>query len=114
MKKITVATIKSIVRNGGATISAQGVRVSMRSGYQVSKQDLLVIPVAELTKQVLTTELGRLSARGEYLGVWIEDGLAYVDISCRVATKRKAMEMGRELSQLSVLRWRDGECLAVV
>ena len=114
MKKITVATIKSIIRNGGATITAQGVRVSMRSGYQVSKQDLLVIPVAELTKQVLTAELGRLSARGEYLGVWIENGLAYVDISCRVATKRKAMEIGRELSQLSVLRWRDGECLAVV
>ena len=114
MKKITVATIKSIIRNGGATITAQGVRVHLRSGYQVSKQDLYIIPVAELTKQLLTAELGRLSARGEYLGVWIEDGLAYVDISCRVPTKRGAMEMGRELSQLSVLRWRDGECLAVV
>ena len=114
MKKITVATIKSIIRNGGATITAQGVRVHLRSGYQVSKRDLYIIPVAELTKQLLTAELGRLSARGEYLGVWIEDGLAYVDISCRVPTKRGAMEMGRELSQLSVLRWHDGECLAVV
>lgn len=113
MKNITLATIKSIKRNGGATINKYGVRVSMKSGYQVSKQDLLIIPVDNLDKLILKELIKRLIKRGDYLGVWIDDGKAYIDISCRIATKSKAMEMGRELNQLSVLRWRDCECLAV-
>lgn len=114
MKNITLATIKSIKRNGGATINKYGVRVSMKSGYQVSKQDLLIIPVDELNKFTLKELMKLLVKRGDYLGVWIDDGKAYIDISCRVATKSGAMIMGRELKQLSVLRWRDCECLTVV
>lgn len=114
MKNITLATIKSIKRNGGATINKYGERVSMKSGYQVSKQDLLIIPVDELSKFTLKELMKLLVKRGEYLGVWIDDGKAYIDISCRVATKSGAMAMGRELKQLSVLRWRDCECLTVV
>jgi hypothetical protein len=113
MKNITTATVKSIIRNGGATINSKGERVNLKSGYQVSKCDLLIIPVAELTKYIIKEMMTKLAARGEYLGLWIDDGKVYVDISCRVATKRDAMQMGRDLNQLSVLRWRDGECLAV-
>lgn len=113
MKNITLATIKSIKRNGGATINKYGERVSMKSGYQVSKCDLLIIPVEELDKFIVKDLLGRLISRGDYLGLWIDNGSVYIDISCRIATKSKAMEMGRELNQLSVLRWSDMECLAV-
>jgi hypothetical protein len=113
MKNITLATIKSIKRNGGATINKYGERVTMKTGYQVSKEDLLIIPVDELNKLVLKELIKKLISRGEYLGVWIDNGNVYIDISCRIATKSKAMEMGRELNQLSILRWRDCECLAV-
>ena len=113
MKKITLATIKSIKRNGGATFNKYGERVAMKTGYQVSKCDLLIIPVDELDKLIVKDLLGRLMSRGEYLGLWIDNGSVYIDISCRIATKSKAMEMGRELNQLSVLRWADMECLAV-
>ena len=113
MKKITLATIKSIKRNGGATFNKYGVRVSMKSGYQVSRQDLLIIPVDNLNKFILKELIKMLIKRGDYLGVWIDGGKVYIDISCRVATKSKAMEMGRELNQLSILRWKDCECLVV-
>ena len=113
MKKITLATIKSIKRNGGATFNKYGERVTMKTGYQVSKCDLLIIPVDELDKFIVKELLGRLISRGEYLGLWIDNGNVYIDISCRIPTKSKAMEMGRELNQLSVLRWSDCECLAV-
>lgn len=113
MKNITLATIKSIKRNGGATINKYGVRVSMKSGYQVSKQDLLIIPVDNLNKLILKELIKKLISRGEYLGLWIDNGSVYIDISCRISTKSKAMEMGRELNQLSILRWADMECLAV-
>lgn len=113
MKNITRATINSIVRNGGATINANGIRVSMKTGYQVSKCDLYIIPVAELTKAIVKQAITLLEGRGEYVGVWIDGGYAFVDISRRVATKKQAMTIGRELEQISILRWRDKECLAV-
>ena len=113
MKNITLATIKSIKRNGGATINKYGERVSMKSGYQVSKRDLHIIPVDELDKLIIKEAMKLLESRGEYLGVWIDNGNAYIDISVRIATKKEAMTRGRELNQLSVLRWSDCECLAV-
>ena len=113
MKKITLATIKSIKRNGGATINKYGDRVTMKSGYQVSKRDLHIIPVDELDKLIIKEAMKLLQNRSEYLGVWIDNGNAYIDISIRIATKRDAIARGRELNQLSVLRWNDCECLAV-
>ena len=112
-KNITKATIKSIIRNGGATIKYNGERVAMKSGYQVSKRDLLIISVAEFTKHILLQAMRELNGRREYLGVWVDDGKVYIDISHRIATKREAMERGRELNQLTILRWNDMECLAV-
>lgn len=114
MKNITKATINSILNNGGATINYNGERVQMKSGYQVSKQDLVIVPIADFNKYLIKALVEMLGGRGEYLGVWVDNGKVYVDISCRVATKRDAMQMGRDLNQLSVLRWADMECLAVV
>ena len=113
MKNITKATIDSILRNGGATINCYGERVQMKSGYQVSKQDLVIVPVADFNKYIIKALVETLASRGEYLGVWVDSGKVYIDISCRVATKRDAMQMGRDLNQLSILRWADMECLAV-
>jgi hypothetical protein len=113
MKKITITTIKSIIKNGGATINKYGERVSMKTGYQVSKRDLYIVPVNKLDKLIIKEAMKLLERRGEYLGVWIDNGNAYIDISVRIATKRDAMAKGRELNQLSVLRWTDCECLAV-
>ena len=114
MKNITKATINSILNNGGATFNYNGERVQMKSGYQVSKQDLVIVPIADFNKYLIKALVEMLDGRGEYLGVWVDNGKVYVDISCRVATKRDAMQMGRDLNQLSVLRWADMACLAVV
>lgn len=113
MKNITKATINSVIRNGGATFNCNRERVQLKSGYQVSKCDLLIIPVANLTKDIVKGLIAKLTSRGEYLGLWIDNGNVYVDISCRVATKRDAMQMGKDLNQLSILRWSDMTCLVV-
>lgn len=113
-KNITKATIKSIIRNGGATFDYNGNRVTMKSGYQVSTEDLMTIEVRCMGKELIKRLIAnRLSKRGEYLGLWIDNGWLYIDISRRVATKKQAMAMGRELNQLTILRWADMECLAV-
>lgn len=114
MKNITLATINSIKKNGGATFDYNGNRVAMKTGYQVSIEGLMTIEVRCMSKELIKMLIiGHLSKRGEYLGLWIDNDWLYIDISRRVATKKQAMEMGRELNQLSVLRWSDMECLAV-
>ena len=113
MKKITQATIKSIIRNGGATINKYGVRVTLKTGYQVSKQDLAIIPLEDFDKHAVMAMMDYVTSKGEYLGIWIDCGNVYLDVSHRIATLKQAMQAGRELNQLTILRWRDGECLTV-
>lgn len=113
MRRITKATINSIIKNGGATINKRGERVVLKTGYQVSKCDLAIIDLENFNKFALMSLMCRLEKRGEYLGVWVDNGKVYIDISHRIATRKQAMQAGRELNQLTILRWRDGECLVV-
>jgi hypothetical protein len=38
-------------------------------------------------------------------GVWLENGIYYVDHSFRVKTKKEALAIGRAHNQISVLKW---------
>jgi hypothetical protein len=105
-------SIQEIMQNGGATINYKGVAVAMVSGYQVSKKDLGRVAVADFTTQMIDDVVAYGLKRGEYCGIWVDGGFVYVDISIRIASKSKAMEMGKQLNQLSVLRWKDMVCLA--
>ena len=106
--------LAKILKNGGATINARGEFVSLKSGYQVSVRDLGRVRVDDLTEDMVKTVIEQGLSRGEYCGVWIDDGFAYVDISKRIGTKQEAMRLGKEKKQLSILDWRKNRCLAVV
>ena len=45
------------------------------------------------------------------LGIWIDGGLAYVDISERIANRAHALKVGRERKQISVWAWKKGEAV---
>ena len=105
--------LNTILSNGGATINNNGKLVTLKSGYQISKQDVLICDAEALTEQMLLDILAMGLKRGEYCGVWIDEGKAYVDISVRVATKREALAMGKQLHQLTVLQWATMKCLPV-
>lgn len=106
--------LAKILKNGGATINARGEFVSLKSGYQVSVRDLGRVRTEDLTEDMVKTVIEQGLSKGEYCGVWIDEGFAYVDISKRISTKQEAMRLGREKKQLSILDWRKNECLAVV
>ena len=102
-----------IIKNGGATFNQHGKIVQLKSGYQVSCKDLYKVPVKDF-KPVLSYVLTyHPMARGQYIGVWIDNGYAYIDISKRIATKKQAIQFGKQLKQLSILRWKDMQCLAI-
>ena len=38
-------------------------------------------------------------------GVWLENGIYYIDHSFRVNTKKEALAIGRAHNQISILKW---------
>jgi hypothetical protein len=105
-------SIQEIISNGGATINYKGDAVAMVSGYQVSKKDLGRVAVQDFTQKMIDDVIAYGLKRGEYCGIWVDSGFVYVDISVRIATKQEAMSKGKQLNQLSILRWRDMVCLS--
>ena len=104
-------TLKGIKLNNGATIQKDGTLCNYAKGYQVSKNDLYVKKAYKLTKRELLDILNTLT-NGECLGVWIDSGLAFVDISECISTKKQALKIGKQRKQLSVYNWKTGECIA--
>ena len=101
-------TLKEIKANGGATLDKLGMAISYTSGYQVSAEDLEVIPVHKLTKRHLL-EMLEIIPFGSNLGIWIYQGKAYIDRSARIGNKRLAIKVGKQLNQISIYDWKTGD-----
>ena len=95
---INIRTLRKIKNNGGLTLKA-GKPITYKSGWQVATEGLETTDIKEAMKMI--------KAFGGNCGIWLENGIYYIDKSHRVSTKREAMEIGRKCNQISVLRWRD-------
>ena len=104
-------TLKEIKLNKGITLDKQGNALTYKSGYQVSKCDLAIIPAYRLRKSQLLDMLNAIPV-GSCLGVWIDNGKAYIDQSARISNKRLALKVGRQLNQISVWDWKASEAIA--
>ena len=103
-------TLKSIKQNGGATIDRNGYAKNYNKGFQVSIHDLQIIPIYKLRKKELEKIVNSLKS-GQYLGVWIDAGKVYIDISVRKYNRENAVKLGRELEQISIFDWNTKECI---
>lgn len=104
-------TLKEIKLNNGVTLNENAEKVAYTKGYQVSHMDLMIIPVYKLTKKLIMACISEL-LHGEHLGIWIDNGKAYIDLSEHIATKKQAMKAGKERKQLSIWNWKAGEAIA--
>lgn len=104
--------LKSIIANGGATLNRSGEAVNFDEGFQVSKKDCYKIPV-ERVNLICKKVNALLTAvdRGEYVGLWIDGGMVYVDVSMRIRKQEKAERIGRSLKQIAIFDWSAGECI---
>ena len=100
IKKIT---LKAIKENGGATLNDGCKAVCYKTGYQVSERDVAILPMYKLTLKFIKS----LVEPQKFVGIWIENGKAYVDISERITTKRRALELGKERNQISIYDWKN-------
>ena len=95
---INIRSILKLTDNDGMTLKG-GKRITYKSGYQVATEGIETTSAREAINAV--------KAYGGNCGIWFSDGIYYIDLSHRVATKREALEVGRACNQISVLRWKD-------
>ncbi len=94
---INIRTIRKIEENGGLTLK-YGKPITYKTGWQVADYGIEAKSAEDAIKAV--------RQMGGNCGVWLENGIYYVDHSFRVNTKREAMEIGKAHNQISVLNWR--------
>lgn len=94
---INIRTLRKVENNGGLTLK-YGKIITYKTGYQVATEGFETTDINEAMKLIRML--------GGNCGVWLENGIYYIDRSHRVATKREALRIGKECNQISVLNWR--------
>ena len=94
---INIRTLKKLQNNDGLTLK-NGKAITYKSGWQVATEGLETTDIREA--------MAMIKAYNGNCGVWLADGVYYIDKSHRVNTKREAMLIGRQCNQISVLYWR--------
>lgn len=84
---INIRTIRKLAENDGLTLK-NGKIIRYKTGWQ----DAI---------KAIKTYNGNC-------GVWLENGIYYVDKSHRVNTKKIALEIGKNYAQISVYGWARG------
>lgn len=96
--KFTISDLLALANNDGATLR-HGKSIRYKSGYQVATDGVAY--------DNALAAFGAICRYKGNCGVWLENGIYYIDNSHRVATKREALEVGRACNQISVLKWSD-------
>ena len=99
-RRINVRTIRNIPNEGGLTLR-NGKIVEYKTGWQVGLQGITCTTPEEVS-EVIHSLLGR---KGN-IGIWLSEGIYYIDISKRITTKQDAIAMGRLMNQQSIYGWR--------
>lgn len=94
---INVQTMRKLGNEDGLTLR-NGKIIVYKSGWQVADYGYEAASAEEAMKLVRKL--------GGNCGIWLSDGIYYIDHSFRVNTKKKAIEIGRKHNQISVLRWK--------
>lgn len=98
-RRINVRTIRNIREGEGLTLR-NGKIVEYKTGWQVGIIGLTCTTPEEVSA-LLHSEAGRLGN----IGIWLNDGVYYIDISKRISTKKEALALGRLMNQLSIYGW---------
>lgn len=93
---INIRTIKKLANNDGLTLK-NGKVISYRTGWQVATHGVEVKTAREAIEAV--------KAYDGNCGIWLENGIYYVDKSFRVNTKREALTIGKAHNQISIFGW---------
>lgn len=98
--------LKKIIKNGGATLTKELKKASLTSGFMVSLEgtetqtkgdDYQAIMKAIEEKQEIIKDSKNL-----FIGLWLDGGIMYVDVSINIIDKVEALEFGKYNKQLAI------------
>lgn len=109
-----IFALEQIIKNGGATLNKSGARVNFSRGYQVSRRDCYTLN-AENVNDILAAVNSLLDeiGAGEFVGLWVDSGLIYIDVSERVERLSAAIVAGIERKQKSIFDWCLSRCISL-
>ena len=99
---INIRTLKKIENNGGLTLK-KGKKINYKTGYQVATEGVTTTDIKEVRKLIKEYDGN--------CGLWLENGIWYIDKSHRESTKKKALEVGRAHNQISVFVWKNSSLI---
>lgn len=98
--------IKKIIENGGETLTRELEKAELKRGFMVSLEgtetqvqgnDYRAIMKAIKDKQTIIKDRENL-----YIGLWLDGGIMYIDISINIEDKTEALEFGKYNKQLAI------------
>ena len=99
-RRINVRTIRNIQEDQGLTLR-NGKIVEYNTGWQVGVTGV-TCKTPEGVSALLHSGLGK---KGN-IGIWLHDGIYYIDVSKRITTKKDALSVGRVMNQQSIYGWK--------
>lgn len=101
-RKINVRTIRNIAENDGLTLR-NGKIIKYKTGWQVAYMGIKCKTPEEVSKLIHGN--GLLNNAHVNIGIWLHEGIYYVDISKRYTTKKEALAVGELCDQQSIYGW---------
>lgn len=99
-RRINVRTIRNIQKGEGLTLR-NGKIVEYKTGWQVG-----ITGITCKTPEEVSALLHHGLGRHGNVGIWFNDGIYYIDISKRIATKKNALAVGQATNQQAIYGWR--------
>ena len=105
MKKETLTNdyIKELIKNGGS-IDTEYNSIKETSGFMVSKYGYEKTFKNDDIEGIKNTikEYQKIICKNEYIGIWNNNGVVYVDISKHYNSKKQALQVGKNNKQLAI------------
>lgn len=108
-----------VQKHEGITYHLYRGRACHRTGYYVSLKDYEeTVPLALLTPKVIADYIQNnfsiLDLPSAYLGIWVNNGITYLDISRRIRNKKEALGFGKREEQKTIWDCKNQKALEVL
>lgn len=94
---------KHVLEFSGATLTSAGSFAVLKRGYMVSLQGSETrTTLKDFNKSILKRYIKLATKREAFIGLWLDKGVLYVDISVNIMKRETALSMAKNNNQLAI------------
>ena len=98
-----IQTLAAMKELDGATLK-NNKPIHYENGYQVASKSMIITRSIVLAAVTIEKNNGNC-------GIWLENGIYYIDHSHHIKTLEKALELGKRWEQISIYSWEENRCI---